>query len=519
MKKFYDKNFILLFLFVFMSALKTNAQDVLITNGSSNGCTGQFYDSGLHGNYADNEDFTFTIFPSGGGFVNLSFFFFETEENYDGLMIYDGPDANSPLISSGAPAGNNPYTCPAGSWRGALSPFTVYSTHPSGALTFAFKSDGSVNKAGWAANIACSNNYFFVNGPLPTFCVNASANLDYSSNYTFNPGNFFTVELSDAAGDFSSPTLIGSSAGTSSNGSIAVNIPLLPQGLGYRVRILASDPAVITADVAYLPGFLQPELYQAISADCFLLDHFNTGIAYDNSPNAYDLTNYVGQYSFEWFDGSNNSLGFTPDPYYFSGLNTDFDLYTVVTIDPAISNCFSQSTYNSSSIYIFDNFFDECFECGTNCPDCNALAPQNDTITTCSGGFFDSGGDGSNYCNYENITTNFYPSNPGEFVELNFSYLDVEGNYDFLNIYDGEDASAPLIGSYTGNTSPGIVTASNPAGALTVVFTSDYAVPATGWEASVSCVPCVVNIPDPNFKNYLLNNSLININGNGVIEC
>jgi hypothetical protein len=90
---------------------------------------------------------------------------------------------------------------------------------------------------------------------------------------------------------------------------------------------------------------------------------------------------------------------------------------------------------------------------------------------------------------------------------------------DFLSIYDGEDSSAPLLGTFSGNNNPGVLIASNPAGALTVVFTSDGAVTLSGWEATISCVPCVVNIPDPNFKAYLVNNPSINTNGNSVIEC
>ncbi|HRG59613.1 MAG TPA: PKD domain-containing protein [Bacteroidia bacterium] len=40
-----------------------------------------------------------------------------------------------------------------------------------------------------------------------------------------------------------------------------------------------------------------------------------------------------------------------------------------------------------------------------------------------------------------------------------------------------------------------------------------------GSNYSVTCGPCTINIPDANFKNALLNNSTINTNGNGEIEC
>ncbi|QLH30778.1 MAG: hypothetical protein HWD63_16240 [Candidatus Parvibacillus calidus] len=90
--------------------------------------------------------------------MTVYFTAFNTESSWDGLMIYDGPDATYPLISSGSNY-NNPPTCPDGAWTGtgafsaAGQSFT--STDASGALTFVFKSDGSFNYSGWAANITC----------------------------------------------------------------------------------------------------------------------------------------------------------------------------------------------------------------------------------------------------------------------------------------------------------------------------------------------------------------------------
>lgn len=83
------------------------------------GCGGTFYDSGgASGNYSDNEDITTTIYPDNPGeVVTVYFTAFNTESSWDGLMIYDGPDATYPLISSGSNY-NNPPTCPDGAWTG-----------------------------------------------------------------------------------------------------------------------------------------------------------------------------------------------------------------------------------------------------------------------------------------------------------------------------------------------------------------------------------------------------------------
>ena len=109
------------------------------------------------------------------------------------------------------------------------------------------------------------------------------------------------------------------------------------------------------------------------------------------------------------------------------------------------------------------------------------------TIMTCSGNFYDSGGSAGNYQNYENFTLTFSPGTTGAMVKATFSSFNTESGYDYLYIYNGVNTSAPLIGTYTGTGSPGTITASNPSGALTFRFTSDYSVSKPGWAASISC--------------------------------
>ncbi|MBM3404804.1 MAG: hypothetical protein FJY10_07940, partial [Bacteroidetes bacterium] len=118
---------------------------------------------------------------------------------------------------------------------------------------------------------------------------------------------------------------------------------------------------------------------------------------------------------------------------------------------------------------------------------------SNTTISTCVGNFYDSGGASGNYQNGENFTMTFNPSTSGSMVRAVFSAFNTESGYDYLKIYNGTSTSAPLIGSYHGTTSPGTVTATNAAGALTFNFTSDGSVVSTGWAAAISCYN--VNVP------------------------
>ena len=113
---------------------------------------------------------------------------------------------------------------------------------------------------------------------------------------------------------------------------------------------------------------------------------------------------------------------------------------------------------------------------------------QNGSVTTCSGIFYDSGGANSNYDNNLTYTMTFYPATEGAMMSVAFSQFNTESNYDYLYIYDGTSTSATQIGQYSGTTSPGTVTATNAAGALTFKFTSDSYQNASGWVANISCM-------------------------------
>jgi len=119
------------------------------------------------------------------------------------------------------------------------------------------------------------------------------------------------------------------------------------------------------------------------------------------------------------------------------------------------------------------------------------------SVTTCSGTFYDSGGSGSNYGYGQDRTYTFCPSIAGNKIQLTFTSFATENNWDYLYVYDGTTTGAPSLGVYTGGTSPGVVqaTPSNASGCITFRFTSDGSVffpsTAAGWSANIACiVPC-----------------------------
>jgi gliding motility-associated-like protein len=123
-------------------------------------------------------------------------------------------------------------------------------------------------------------------------------------------------------------------------------------------------------------------------------------------------------------------------------------------------------------------------------------------VTTCTGIFYDSGGAGAGYSNDESFTFTICPDPlVGGQAQLDFIIFNIQQNADFMTIYNGPDTTFDVITTLSGTNNPGVITASlvpinlgglpNPGGCLTIVFTSDNATTASGWEATISCFePC-----------------------------
>lgn len=85
--------------------------------------------------------------------------------------------------------------------------------------------------------------------PLFTdLCSTDTFNVYFNASVSFSSSNIFNVQLSDASGSFTSPTIIGTLSGTIPD-TIPVVIPAsIPPGTGYRIRVVSSSPAAIGAD-------------------------------------------------------------------------------------------------------------------------------------------------------------------------------------------------------------------------------------------------------------------------------
>lgn len=85
-----------------------------------------------------------------------------------------------------------------------------------------------------------------ISGP---FCDSSTISITYTTDtITFNTGNVFTAQLSNASGSFASPTNIGTVTSTTAS-TITATIPAnTPFGTGYRIRVTSSSPAYSGSD-------------------------------------------------------------------------------------------------------------------------------------------------------------------------------------------------------------------------------------------------------------------------------
>ena len=162
---------------VYSSTCSVIVSDVVkMGNRSIEICSGTFYDSGGTDDYSNNENYTLVMSPkTSGAKLKVVFTSFKTESTLDQLSIYDGTSTSSELL---------------GTYSGeSTMPGTIRATNEAGALTFAFTSDGSTIKSGWAATISCEqtftqpitaygntdkDNYYLIASPVGTVTPTAA---------------------------------------------------------------------------------------------------------------------------------------------------------------------------------------------------------------------------------------------------------------------------------------------------------------------------------------------------------
>lgn len=435
-------------------------------------CGSQYFDSGgSTGVYSGNE--STTIYPYfAGGTVTVDFTTVDIPDTGDVLTVYNGPNNTFPVLGTVTGIGS----------------FTSNTTgNPTGAITFEFADDGDGNFGdGWEADFTCTA------PPTPptcgfTFYDSGGAGGDYGPSefqtYTFYP---------DSAGDVVTATFLSFNLESCCDDLTVYDgpnatYPLLGtfSGTGIPGPFTSSDASGALTFVFDSDSSLQYSGWEALltcsTPLCGTSVYDSGGSGSDYSNNESITTTYypdtagdVLTATFTAFDTENGSdilnIYDGPDATYpllgsFSG-TTIPGPFTSTDATGALTFVFSSDGSNTSSGWSVD----------ITC-----------TTLTCGSFFYDSGGSGSDYSPNELQTTTLYPDNAGDTVTVTFTLFDLESCCDDLSVYDGPDATYPLLGTFSGTTLPGPFTSTDPSGALTFVFDSDSSVQYDGWAAEVTC--------------------------------
>ena len=111
--------------------------------------------------------------------------------------------------------------------------------------------------------------------------------------------------------------------------------------------------------------------------------------------------------------------------------------------------------------------------------------------------FYDSEFKGT-YKNSQNSTMTFYPAQ-GKVINVDFYEFNMEAEecqWDYMEIYDGDSSTAPLIGKFCGKDVQPTIQSTHSSGALTFKFVSDDNTNIPGWRAKVQSVDANVQSND-----------------------
>jgi hypothetical protein len=496
--------------------------------------SGRFYDNGGPNNdYRENCDATVTLFPENGtDKLSVTFHEFYTQPGTSGdvLYVYNGNNTSAPLIAE---------------LRG-YNYGTVTSSASDGSLTFQFVSNGSNNDYGWFASIGTesvlkdvtmmANGTFTVTGK-GGFYDNAGPQNDYGDNQyivtTLKPENpsdklsvifhsFKTQENSDVLtiydGDNIGAPLIGSYSGdltvftvtsTASDGSLTFQFASDGSNNNYgwfaSINTSSSVPSynMTTNTTHTIPSGTSAYFYDSGGPNNPYSNNEDVVVTFEPENSSDKLSISFDHFTttdyndyLEIHDGNSVTAPLLATLSYASGYGT----ITASSDNPTGSLTFkfvSNNTWNNSGW---------AATISTNRNPKNISMPGTYTLPTDDIGYFYDIGGPSGYYNYnmDDVTT-IMPENSSDSLSVSFNHFSTTDFNDYLEIYDGNSVTAPLLGTFSGNTNPGTISPSstNTSGSLTFRFVSNNTWNNSGWGAVIKSTQGVTGVEEDQNNNEI----------------
>ncbi len=268
-------------------------------------------------------------------------------------------------------------------------------------------------------------------------------------------------------------------------------------------------PSVINKDNDPIGELL---FHQGVSVD---MDYGPDGSGMWNHKAAYSLKTYF-RYGPETQYYFRDSVSIDWDSLLITNLNQRKPLYYAgwAGVQSTSGHAFVCDGYQSGNYYHFnwgwggsqDGYFytDNLTPGGSNFNFAQEVIPlfpdtlQNTYPSYCQGnitltGLKGSVEDGSGWFNYQNNASCSWLISPQDIdydsitsIKITFLRLKTEAGADTLYVYDGADNSAPLIGAYSGNIQPGVITSTG--NKVFIEFHTNTSIVDEGWQLDYESV-------------------------------
>ena len=451
--------------------------------------TGTFDDgTNSTSNYAPNLNCSWLVQPAGASLVTLTFNRFDTQLNNDFVSVYDGSNNSAPLI---------------GTYSGNTIPSTINSSGNS--LFVEFTSNGFFELSGWEATYNSTNNQCFSNLSIITYNGNIEDGSG-TSNYQDNLGCSWVIEPPLATSitatfnsfDVSNPgdTLFFYDGNSNSAPLLAAytgtTLPAAVTSTGNQLFVeFITDGSTNSAGWDF-------DYTSTISVSCAGTTTLtaSSGIIDDGSAAS---SNYDNNLSCGWLiqpPGNPVSISFSMTRLNLANFGDRVEVYDNVSgVGFPIAQYFGTNlgtTAISNSGVMFVRFITDGSNTSTGwqgsySSSTSSYCQPNTTFTANNGNFTDGSPFGQNYLNNTNCEWLIQPATPNLAVSLNIFTIDTEAGNDTITVYDGATTSSPVLGTFSGNIAPPIVTSSG--GSMLVTFKTNGSNTATGWRAFYNTQP------------------------------
>lgn len=431
-------------------------------------------------NYVENSNCSWLIQPTGATAVSLSFNRFDTQTSQDIVTIYDGSDNTFPVI---------------GTFSGQTIPNTILST--GNALFVEFTSDGFFNLTGWEISYVSTNNQCFSNLLLNSYrdtIEDGSGANNYSNNlncsWLIQPNTATSVTLTflnfdvDSPGDTlkiydgvsSSSTLLAALTGTTLPTAItstggSMYLEFITDGsstaAGWRAfyditsSLSCIGTTILTGSMGSFDDGSGTGNYDNNLGCSWLIQPSNNPTLITLTMNTLNLANFGDVVNV--YDGTNNTAPL---------IASFFGTFTGNPVD-----AFSGSMFVEFSTDNFGVSSGWTASYATSSSYCQA----NTVFTGNFGNFEDGSTFTRNYLDNTSCEWLIQPAAPNVAVRLTFTSFDTEAINDTVTVYNGATTADPILGTFSGNTIPPVLTSSG--GDMLVSFKSNGSTTASGWDA------------------------------------